>query len=365
MGPTHDLAVVQQFTPDQIELVKRTVCKGASDDELSLFMHVCQRTGLDPFAKQIYAVKRWDAKSQREVMTTQTGIDGFRVIAERTGKYEGQDGPYFCGEDGKWVDVWLSTSHPLAAKVGVFKAGFRQALYRVAKWDEYVQIGKDGPTKFWKTMPCGQIAKCAESLALRAAFPQDLSGLYTAEEMGQAAPDTVESGTVEAANAVAEAKISKRWKPEPKAIEVAHAPVDDRTPEEKLHDDIFTSLSNTTRKVTFDKFKMLTEIAKLKKRFLALDKESTYRQILKRCGVDKSNEFTDDNNGLLARVAYKEMAIILDDLEVLAKKDEPLLVTKLPDPVEQIIGLRLRFEGITWEVRDNGTMHEWVPLEAK
>ncbi len=196
-----------QFTADQIDLIKRTVCKGGTDDELALFLHVCKRVGLDPLAKQIYAVKRWDKQSGREVMSTQTGIDGFRVVAERTGRYEGQDGPYFCGEDGVWSDVWLKKTPPLAAKVGVFKTGFKQALYRIAKWDEYVQMGKEGPTKFWKNMPCGQLAKCAEALALRSAFPQDLSGVYTSEEMEQA--DSVEIGTKEAAQAVAQAKIAE------------------------------------------------------------------------------------------------------------------------------------------------------------
>ncbi len=51
--------VAQAWNREQIELVKRTVCKGASDDELLLFQHVAERSGLDPFARQIHAVKRW------------------------------------------------------------------------------------------------------------------------------------------------------------------------------------------------------------------------------------------------------------------------------------------------------------------
>lgn len=183
-----------RFTSEQIDLVHRTICKGATDDELRLFLYQCDKTGLDPLARQIYSIERREQRGGQwvTVRSIQVSIDGFRLIAERSGKYSGQLGPFWCGPAGEWVDVWLQNVPPSASRVGVLRNDFKEPCWGVARLDAYAQK-KDGKlTRMWATMPDVMLAKCAESLALRKAFPQDLAGLYTSDEMGQAAHEAAE-----------------------------------------------------------------------------------------------------------------------------------------------------------------------------
>lgn len=156
---------------------------------VAAFLQHCARTGLDPIARQIYSIAR---KSKGQLKwQIQISIDGARLVAERSGQYEGQTTPEFTADGITWTQVWLSKEFPKAARVGVYRRGFREPLYAVALWDAYVQTKYNGDvSEMWSKMGPLMLAKCAEMLALRKAFPQDLSGLYSAEEMDQASPSS-------------------------------------------------------------------------------------------------------------------------------------------------------------------------------
>jgi phage recombination protein Bet len=160
---------------------------------VAAFLVQCQRSGLDPLARQIYCIRRGSK------WTTQVSIDGMRLIAERTGEYEGQTLTQWSDDGRIWVDAWLPSEgnvYPMFARVGVWRRNFREALYATARWDSYAvyndewqngqKTGRRVLTETWEKMPDLMLAKVAEALALRRAFPQDLSGLYESSEMQQA-----------------------------------------------------------------------------------------------------------------------------------------------------------------------------------
>ena len=162
-----------EFSQEQVALIKRTIARGTNDDELAMFLQVAQRTGLDPFAKQIYAIMRWDSKVNRNVMSIQVGIDGMRAIADRTGNYApGRETVYEYKDDR----LFKATAY-----VKKISGGAWHEIAEAAHFGGYAQ-----DTKMWIRLPHVMLAKCAEARALRRAFPMQLSGVYAKEEMGQA-----------------------------------------------------------------------------------------------------------------------------------------------------------------------------------
>lgn len=172
-----------------IDLIKSQVMKpdkngkARDDADLLLFLYVAKRTGLDPLTKQIYAVFRWDSRQSKEVMAIQAGIDGMRLVAQRTGAYAGQDDAHMLPEDE-------STQFPTKATVTVYKIvnGARVGFTASARWAEYAPLKDGKPEYMWAKMPYTMLAKCAEALALRKGFPNELSGVYAEEEMRQVLP---------------------------------------------------------------------------------------------------------------------------------------------------------------------------------
>lgn len=163
---------------NQEELLRSFLPKEASKHDQETFIHICKRTGLDPTLRQIYPVKRYDKESGRWVITNQTSIDGYRLIAERTGKYApGKEPVYTYDKDGR---LFSCTAYVKKQTVD----GTWHEVGAIAFWSEYAQYKKDGGlTQFWAKMGHLMLAKCAEALALRKAFPDMYSKLYTDDEM--------------------------------------------------------------------------------------------------------------------------------------------------------------------------------------
>lgn len=163
------------FSPEQEKMILSNFLGGASREEATVLLEIVKRRRLDPFSRQVYFVKRWDAQKREEVWAIQTSIDGLRSIAERTGKYDGQDEPEYGTDD----------AGPFC-KVKVYRKDWSSNRYAmgIAYLSEFIQKKKDGTvTSFWQRMPRLMLAKCAEALAIRKAFPEDTGGLYISEEM--------------------------------------------------------------------------------------------------------------------------------------------------------------------------------------
>jgi phage recombination protein Bet len=169
--------VARFFSDDQRALILKTFCGGASPEDAEVLIGVAAARGMNPLLGECYFVKRWDSASGTEKWAVQASIDAFRIKAEETGDYGGQDEPEY---------EYNGKGEVVLARVKVYRRSLpgRAFAVGVARWDEYVQTKRDGtPTKFWAQMPHNQLAKCAEAIALRKAFPKVLARLYVEEEM--------------------------------------------------------------------------------------------------------------------------------------------------------------------------------------
>ena len=177
---------------DRVALARRTVAKSLNDSEFDLYVYDCQRRGIHPLDKLIIPTIRTDKQGNR-TYTPITTVDYLRSRADSTGLYAGNDDPVFDSEE-----------KPQKATVTVYKmvAGQRVAFTATARWSQYYP---SEPNKqfMWNRMPHLMLGKCAEGLAIRKAFPQELAGLYTKEEMDQAGteaptlptPETIEANS--------------------------------------------------------------------------------------------------------------------------------------------------------------------------
>lgn len=180
------------FDEITVDLIKRTVAQNATDDELEMFLYQASKMGLDPLARQIH-FQKYHLKDGTSRVSFITTIDGYRVIANRTGVYAGNDEPLFSGKqeiaDTQRYDKVKSAPEKASVTVWKIVKGNRVSFTASAYWEEYYPGGTKG--HMWRKMPRVMLAKVAEASALRKAFPNDLSGAYIEEEMEQAEWQTV------------------------------------------------------------------------------------------------------------------------------------------------------------------------------
>lgn len=160
------------LTDEDRRLLRTVHLSRATDEEFEMFVRFCERMRLDPLKNEVYTTFRYDKQDGREVLDYEVSLNGLRVLAERTGTYRGERGPYWCGDDQTWREVWLSENPPAAAKVGVLRDGFEEPIWGVARWEDFKQTDREGNLIFmWENMDAHMLGVAAERIALRRAFP--------------------------------------------------------------------------------------------------------------------------------------------------------------------------------------------------
>jgi phage recombination protein Bet len=178
------------FDDATVDLIRKTISdprNPLTSDEFALFLEVCRHTGLNPLNREIYAL-RIDGR-----LTVWTGIDGHRRIAQASPRFRGMAGPYYCGPDGKWVDVWIDDrTPPVACRVGVYLPGRQEPTWGIAYYKNY--RGRKSAT--WQNQPEHMLAVRAESFALRKCFSRELAGVTLADDDAGDRPDYIDADGV-------------------------------------------------------------------------------------------------------------------------------------------------------------------------
>jgi RecT family len=182
---------LEHISNNELAVIRAAVCPKAKAHELQYFAMVCLSRGVDPRSGMLYLVIRESQRHGRQI-TIQSSIDYFRSVAEKTGEFEGMDGPFYCDAEGQWTEVWLRAEAPHAAKVTVHRRGYRPRTV-VRLWREYM-ASNPGPVAAGNQTH--MLAKSAESIALRQQFPQQLAGIYTEDELPEPEPLTPEMRAV-------------------------------------------------------------------------------------------------------------------------------------------------------------------------
>ena len=188
------------------KIIQHTVAKGLSPADFAHFEHLCLSKGLDPLAREVYAITRGGKTS------IQVSIDGFMAMANRTGLLDGMEVIYYDGE-GNGSEVWLSKDAPVACLVRVWRKGCTHPFSASVRMDSYRQN-----SPLWRNMAEVLLSKCGVTLARRRGFADIMSGLYSAEEMDQAGlavPELMEQNTSADTPAVETPEVPKSQEPSP------------------------------------------------------------------------------------------------------------------------------------------------------
>lgn len=159
--------LTSQFSSDQLQLIINTVARGASPDELQLFLYRCNLLKLNPLKPgQIHFVKYGNSPG-----TIVIGIDGFRATGIRTGLHVSTNRGVNKNENGEIVSGWCRIKKR-------DQTGEIQEFYEETPFVEY--FNEKNPS--WKKMPETMIKKCSEAACHRMAYPDDLGGVYVDAE---------------------------------------------------------------------------------------------------------------------------------------------------------------------------------------
>lgn len=173
-------SVLDNYTAEALQVIRNSVGgKDLTDSEFKMYLMSAQRLGADPLKREMHAVVFTDRQGRR-TLTLITGIDFFRRVATSNKRYNGTSDAEF-GPMVKRTVYKTQIDVPEWAKIKIWLKDAEHPVEATAYFDEYLP-GSEYKQSMWKKMPRLMIAKCAESLAIRKAFPQELSGVYTDDE---------------------------------------------------------------------------------------------------------------------------------------------------------------------------------------
>jgi phage recombination protein Bet len=273
-----------------VDVIRQTVCKGASDAQFKMFVEVCRSTGLNPFLREV-----WFVAEKGIIMA---GRDGYLRIANEHPQFDGME-----------TRVERDANNiPVKAVCTVWRKDRNHPVICEAYYDEYK---KDSPV--WRQYKSAMIGKVCEVLSLKRSF--SITGVVTEEEIGYDG-----AGSKDSAAAVAEAKIAalRAKVPVAEVLNVEQETLSDLENTLQASIDMVKETPAPWKKKGGKptKYDLLRAFAEMKKRYQAIGLESTYYAVLGRHSVEHSNEFPNNAAGGKAMWAcYREMSLNVADCE--------------------------------------------------